>query len=254
MSSTVTRAAERLAARLEPVAHLPVEIGQRQPADAALRRAADRGGLHELAPQPLGVDREIAHHAARQRSRALRRPAPRASAPARRYCCARGDLGAERLPPRASPSADRRACRAAERHHVGLALGDDRLGLLRRGDQADHAGRDAGLALDPLGDRHVVARRRRLAGVGGDAARRDVDEVEAGGLQRLRIGHGVVGGEAAVRQSIADDARAERERSSAPRPAPPARSRGRSACGSPASRRSASVRWFEIGDRNECAR
>ena len=49
---------------------------------------------------------------------------------------------------------------AGQRHHVGLAFGDDRFGLLRRGDQADRAGRDAGLALDLLGDRHVVAGRR----------------------------------------------------------------------------------------------
>jgi hypothetical protein len=37
-------AAELFGARLEPVAHLPVEIGQRQPADAALRGAADGSG------------------------------------------------------------------------------------------------------------------------------------------------------------------------------------------------------------------
>ena len=72
-------AAERLGARAEPVAHLPVEIGQRQPADAALRRAADRGGLHQLAPQPLGVDREIAHRDAHQPRARAARPAPRAS-------------------------------------------------------------------------------------------------------------------------------------------------------------------------------
>src|SRR5262244_3811801 len=38
---------------------------------------------------------------------------------------------------------------ARERHHIGLALGDDRLGLLGRGDQADRARRNAGLAFDP---------------------------------------------------------------------------------------------------------
>jgi hypothetical protein len=54
-------AAERLAARLEPVAHLTVEIGQRQTADAALRRAADSGCLHQLAPQPLGIDAQVLH-------------------------------------------------------------------------------------------------------------------------------------------------------------------------------------------------
>ena len=54
-------AAELLRARLEPVAHLTVEIAQREPADAAFRRAADRGGLHQLAPQPLAVDFQILH-------------------------------------------------------------------------------------------------------------------------------------------------------------------------------------------------
>ena len=52
-------AAEFLRPRLEPVAHLTVEIGQRQPADAALGRAADFGGLHQVVPQPLGIDGEV---------------------------------------------------------------------------------------------------------------------------------------------------------------------------------------------------
>src|SRR6202034_3450432 len=40
-------AAERLALRLEPIAYLAVEVGQRQPADAAFRRAADLRRLHQ---------------------------------------------------------------------------------------------------------------------------------------------------------------------------------------------------------------
>ncbi len=43
-------AAERLALRLEPVAHLPVEVGERQPAKAALRSGADPRGLHQRIP------------------------------------------------------------------------------------------------------------------------------------------------------------------------------------------------------------
>ena len=54
-------AAERFTARLEPVAHLAVELGQRQPADTALRRGADLGSLHQLVPQPLGIDGEVFH-------------------------------------------------------------------------------------------------------------------------------------------------------------------------------------------------
>jgi len=53
------RAAERLALRLEPVAHLAVEIGQRQPADAAFRSRADPRCLHQRVPQTLGVDLQV---------------------------------------------------------------------------------------------------------------------------------------------------------------------------------------------------
>ena len=49
-------AADLLAARLEPVAHLAVEVGQGEPADAALGGPADRAGLHQVVPQPLGID------------------------------------------------------------------------------------------------------------------------------------------------------------------------------------------------------
>ena len=49
------RAAERLALRFEPIAHLAVEIGQSEAADAALRRCADPRGLHQRVPKPLRV-------------------------------------------------------------------------------------------------------------------------------------------------------------------------------------------------------
>src|ERR1043165_216354 len=54
-------AAQRLATYAKPVAHLAVEIGEGQTADAALRRAADRAGLHQFAPKPLAVDLEVLH-------------------------------------------------------------------------------------------------------------------------------------------------------------------------------------------------
>jgi hypothetical protein len=44
------RAAERLALRLEPVAHLAVEVCERQAADAALRRRADLRRVHQRVP------------------------------------------------------------------------------------------------------------------------------------------------------------------------------------------------------------
>src|SRR5262249_11800761 len=82
-------AAQLLGACLEPVAHLAVEIGERKAANAAFGGAADLGGLHQLAPQPLAVDPEIARR--RHRYEALRNAAPAQSfGPTRRYCCVRG--------------------------------------------------------------------------------------------------------------------------------------------------------------------
>ena len=55
------RAAERLAARLEPVTYLPVEVGQREAANAALRRCADLRRLHQRVPEPLRIDLKVLH-------------------------------------------------------------------------------------------------------------------------------------------------------------------------------------------------
>ena len=63
------RAAKRLALRLEPVAHLPIEVGQGEPADAALGRAADLRCFHQRVPQPLRVDGEIGEHGWFRRTR-----------------------------------------------------------------------------------------------------------------------------------------------------------------------------------------
>ena len=52
-------AAERFALRLEPVAHLLIEIGQSEAADTALCGGADLRGLHGRVPQALGVDLEV---------------------------------------------------------------------------------------------------------------------------------------------------------------------------------------------------
>src|SRR5260370_33975003 len=54
-------AAERLAPALEPVAHLTVEIAQRQSANAALRRRAELRRLHQRVPKSLGVDLQVLH-------------------------------------------------------------------------------------------------------------------------------------------------------------------------------------------------
>lgn len=44
---------------------------------------------------------------------------------------------------------------ASERDHIGLPFGDDRLGLLRCGDQPDRARRDACLAFHLFGELNV---------------------------------------------------------------------------------------------------
>jgi hypothetical protein len=55
------RAAERLALRFEPIAHLAVEIRQREAADAALRCRADPRRFHQRVPKPLCVYLQIGH-------------------------------------------------------------------------------------------------------------------------------------------------------------------------------------------------
>src|SRR6185436_4271257 len=52
-------AAQRLALRLEPVAHPLVLVGNRQPLDAALRSSAEFRSLHKAVPQPLRIDHKI---------------------------------------------------------------------------------------------------------------------------------------------------------------------------------------------------
>src|SRR5262249_27264551 len=69
-------------------------------------------------------------------------------------------------------------------HHIGLTLGDDRLGLLRRGDQPDRARHDAGLALYLLGELDIGISNQDRARVGADPARGDADEVNPHRLQR----------------------------------------------------------------------
>ena len=61
---------------------------------------------------------------------------------------------------------------------------------------------DAGLSLDPLGDRHVVAGLGRIAGVGGDAAGRDADEVEALAFSALAMATASSGVSPPSRQSL----------------------------------------------------
>ena len=73
-----------------------------------------------------------------------------------------------------------------ERHHIGFAVGNDRLGLPGRGDQSDRACGDTSLALHLLGELDIGAGDDGGPGVGADAARGNADEIESGRLERTR--------------------------------------------------------------------
>ena len=139
--------------------------------------------------------------------------------------------------PRASPSADRRGMRAPAKPDRPRPAPTISSACCPREDHADGARRHAGLFLDARGDRHVVAGRGRRAGVGGDAARRHADEIEALGLQSLGDGDRIVGRQPIGPPVAAGDAGAERHFLRHHR-AHRARNRQRiSACGSRTSRR-----------------
>ena len=94
MSSTVTRqpsASARALNQSRTCRSRSVSVSRQMP---PFGRAADRGGLHDLAPQPLGVDGEIAHRDARSRAGALRGRRPQLRAGAQILLRAR-HLGAE---------------------------------------------------------------------------------------------------------------------------------------------------------------
>src|SRR5205814_7681523 len=98
-------AAERFGAGLEPVAHLAIEVGQREPADAAFRIAADRGSLHQLVPQALGIDTKVVHAGSAITARRLRRADARSRTPRRQISDRSRRAWAP--PPRASAAASR---------------------------------------------------------------------------------------------------------------------------------------------------
>ena len=87
---------------------------------------------------------------------------------------------------------------ARQADQIRLAGGDDVLGLLVAGDQADGHGGDAALALDLLGERHLVARRERNLLLRVEPAAGDVHIVAAELLELLRQHHGFLGRPAAI--------------------------------------------------------
>ena len=73
---------------------------------------------------------------------------------------------------------------ARKRDHIGLAVGDDRFGLLGGGDQPDRPGGDAGLTLHLLGELDIGVGDQGGSGFGADAAGGDAHEIEPDLLQR----------------------------------------------------------------------
>src|SRR5215472_8225358 len=102
---------------------------------------------------------------------------------------------------------------AGERHHVGLALGNDSLGLLGADDQSDRARCDAGFAPYPFGQRNIVARRRRVSGVRSNSSRGHADVVEPDALQLPRKYDRIVDRDATLDPVTAGDPRAQRDAS-----------------------------------------
>src|SRR5215468_9691507 len=99
---------------------------------------------------------------------------------------------------------------AGKRDHVGLAGGDDLLGLLRLGNQADRHGGDAGGLLDRLRERHLVAGPERNFLQRRYAAGRRIDPVDVALLQFLRVFDGLMNVPAALDPVGAGHANADR--------------------------------------------
>jgi hypothetical protein len=76
---------------------------------------------------------------------------------------------------------------AAQNHEIGTAVGNDLFGSLRRRDQADRRGCNAGVAPNALGERNLIAGMDRNALARIEPAAAGVDEIDvAGRLQGAR--------------------------------------------------------------------
>ena len=126
---------------------------------------------------------------------------------------------------------------AREKHAVRLALANDLVGLRRGRDEPDGAGRDAGIAADPLGERHLVARTHRDRRVAHVAARRAVDEIDAVARRPPAQFDGLVDVPPTRRSSRCTRSAANSGRAPATHSARRRRPRGRAGCGCRTSRR-----------------
>ncbi len=138
---------------------------------------------------------------------------------------------------------------AGQRHHVGLAIGDDLLGLGRVGDQADRHDRDAHLGLHGSCERHLVA--------GGD---RDLLLVRHAADEMSRNAQPAASSACAIAIVCASPSHPRPSRSPtgvrrpqclAPqRPGPPRTPPAAAACGSRAGRRNGRCAGWDSGDMN----
>jgi len=86
---------------------------------------------------------------------------------------------------------------AGEEDEVGLAIGDDGVGLLRISDHADRGSGDCGLGTNARGEGCLECRTDGDGGVGNLTAGRAVDKVDAMGAEMAGEGDGVVHGPSA---------------------------------------------------------
>ena len=101
--------------------------------------------------------------------------------------------------------------RPSQRNRVGLAGGDDGLGLLGLGDQADRNRRQSDLVFDPVRKRHLVARAELDGLLRRHPAAGHMDCRAAARLQRVRQGQGAFDVPAAGHPIGGRDARPHRQ-------------------------------------------
>ena len=93
---------------------------------------------------------------------------------------------------------------AGEEDEIGLALGDDGVGLMRVGDHADGSSGSGGFGADARGKGSLETGTDGDLCVRNQAAGGDVDEVDAVGTQETAEGDGVVWDQPPSTQSVAE--------------------------------------------------
>src|ERR1700678_3679889 len=87
---------------------------------------------------------------------------------------------------------------ASQQDYIGLAGGNDMLGLLGRGDHTNGSGEDSRFSADALGKESLIAGAERNLCLGNDASRGRVNEVDAQRLDLPCEDDGILDGPAAL--------------------------------------------------------